>query len=69
MSGSIILAMARIARETDALGYSEFPNYMVPNMRQWAREGLVDISTGRTGNRAVITEAGRALARKAIAPK
>jgi hypothetical protein len=49
--------MIRIARETDAHGHSYFPGFMLENMKQWEREGLITIEESH----AKITEAGRRL--------
>lgn len=71
MLGSKVEAMKRITRETDALGGCSFPLMMLPNMKDWQRDGLVtlDKKNGRDEypNVAKITDKGRALAKKAMA--
>lgn len=61
-----IAAMQKIAKDTERNGLSAFPRYMMENMRQWEREGLVKIRIDATGNYAEITAAGRKLASKAM---
>lgn len=57
-------AMKRIADDTDRFGSSDFPLFMMENMRRWEREGLVKVTVSQDGNRASITESGRKLANK-----
>jgi hypothetical protein len=67
MIGSKIEAMRRIADETDRHGWSPFPRFMLPNMQKWENEGLIMLSLLPEGNFAKITNAGRKLAKKAMA--
>lgn len=66
MIGSKIAAMKRVASDTDKNGLSAFPRFMMENMKQWQREGLVKLRLDATGNYAEITAAGRKLASKAM---
>lgn len=61
---SKVAAMERIARETDGSGGSPFPRFMLENMRAWEREGLITIIGDDGDKLAVITAAGRKLAKK-----
>jgi DNA-binding PadR family transcriptional regulator len=64
---SKIAAMVRIRDATDNSGGAKFPTYMMPNMRSWEREGLVELHR-MTGDLVVarITDKGRALAKKSM---
>lgn len=65
MFGSKIAAMKRIADETDQVGSSKFPLFMLENMRDWERQGFVTVD--HDAGTAKITDKGRALAKTAMA--
>lgn len=67
MIGSKVEAMRRITEDTDRRGASSFPQFLMKNMEQWQREGLVRLSLEQSGNYATITDAGRKLAKSSMA--
>lgn len=68
MIESKVAAMKKIQDATDASGGAKFPAYMMSNMRQWEREGLIELHVvGANTPCARIMEKGRALAKKAMA--
>ena len=67
---SKVAAMVKIRDATDASGGAKFPPFMLQNMKGWEREGLIELHHGNAPRIFIarITEKGRALAKKAMAP-
>ncbi len=67
---SKVAVMVKIRDATDASGGAKFPPFMLQNMKGWEREGLIELHHGNVHGTFIarITEKGRALAKKAIAP-
>ena len=67
---SKIAAMVKIRDATDASGGAKFPPFMLQNMKAWEREGLIELHHGNAPGSYIarITDKGRALAKKAMAP-
>ncbi len=68
MIGSKVAAMAKIRDATDSSGGATFPLFMLSNMKEWEREGLIEIHRGNDDGRNIarITDRGRKLAGKAL---
>lgn len=62
-----IAAMVRIRDATDQSGGATFPRVILPSMKRWEREGLLELHYGDSERPiARITNKGRDLAKKAM---
>lgn len=55
-------AMQKVRDATDASGGAKFPTYMLENMKQWEKEGLLELHDNGNVTVARITDKGRKFA-------
>jgi hypothetical protein len=69
MIGSKVEAMKKISDATDRTGGAKFPKILLPSMRGWEREGLIELHVMNDPDSPIarITKKGRAFAKKAMA--